>query len=73
MTKSQIRLFWERQNSETKKKIIIELSKKFGKSIQTIHAWMLGYRKPAKLENEMLKSFIRKNYQTEITDEETQP
>ena len=59
------RLLCERQ----KDKLRIAVGEKCGKSVDTVQAWMLDYRKPSRLEAEALHAYIKDNFQVEIIEE----
>lgn len=69
MERMTLKQFWKSIDTDNKNMVRFELSNTCGKSIDTIQAWMLGYRKPSKLELEALKNYIRDNYQVEIIEE----
>lgn len=69
MRKMKLREFWDTRDKTTTNKILSEIAEICGKSIQTIQAWMLGYRKPDKLEKEAVANYIRKTFQVEIIEE----
>lgn len=66
MKKMKLREFWEARDKTLTNKILTDVAEICGKSIQTIQAWMLGYRNPDKLEREALTAYIRKTFQVEI-------
>lgn len=68
MKKMKLREFWDARDKATTNKILTDVAEICGKSIQTIQAWMLGYRNPDKLEREALSNYIRNNFQVEITE-----
>lgn len=68
MKKMKLREFWDARDKATTNKILTDVAEICGKSIQTIQAWMLGYRKPDKLEREALTAYIQKTFQVEITE-----
>jgi len=68
MKKMKLREFWEAQTVECRNKILIEMSDKCRNSIQTIRAWMLEYRNPKGLDREALLTYIKDNFQVEITE-----
>lgn len=61
--------FWESLDTAKKDQLRIAMSEKCGKSIDTIKAWMRGYRKPSRLESEALCEYIRVNFNVEIAEE----
>ena len=67
--KMKLREFWDTRDKTTTNKILSEIAEICGKSIQTIQAWMLGYRNPDKLEREAVANYIRKTFQVEIIEE----
>lgn len=69
MKKMKLREFWDTRDKTTTNKILSEIAEICGKSIQTIQAWMLGYRNPDKLEREAVANYIRKTFQVEIIEE----
>ena len=69
MKKRKLREFWESRDKALTNKILSDLAEICGKSIQTIQAWMLGYRKPDKLESAALAGYIKDNFQVEIIEE----
>lgn len=68
MKKMKLREFWDTRDKTTTNKILSEIAEICGKSIQTIQAWMLGYRNPDKLEKEAVANYIRKTFQVEIIE-----
>ena len=69
MEKMTLRQFWKSIGTSQKDMIRISMAEKTGKSIDTVQAWMLGYRKPSLLEVEALHAYIKDNFQVEITEE----
>lgn len=69
MQKMTLKQFWKSIDTKNKDKVRIEMSQKCGKSIDTIQAWMLDYRKPSRLELEALENYIHDNFQVEIIEE----
>lgn len=69
MKKMKLREFWEARDKASTNKILTDAAEICGKSIQTIQAWMLGYRNPDKLEREALTAYIRKTFQVEIIED----
>lgn len=69
MKKMKLREFWDSRDRSKTNKILTEIAEICGKSIQTIQSWMLGYRKPDKLESEAMITYIRDNFQVEIIEE----
>lgn len=70
MQKQTLKQFWKSLLTEEKDKLRIDMAQKCGKSIDTIQAWMLDYRKPSRLEAEALHAYIKTNFQVEIIEEE---
>ena len=68
MKKMKLREFWEAQTVECRNKILIEMAEKCHNSIQTVRAWMLEYRNPKGLDKEALHSYLKDNFQVEITE-----
>ncbi|MBQ3844389.1 MAG: hypothetical protein II817_05340 [Bacteroidales bacterium] len=58
--------FWRDQPTENRNKILIDLSAKCFKSIETVRAWMLNYRKPTGLDKNAVEEYIASNYSTEV-------
>jgi len=71
MKKMRLREFWESCDIKKRNKILLEMSEKCQNSIQTIRAWMLGYRYPKGLDREALFDYIKKNFKVEIFTEES--
>lgn len=69
MEKMTLRQFWKSIGTSQKDKIRISMAEKTGKSIDTVQAWMLDYRKPSLLEVKALHAFIKDNFQVEIIEE----
>lgn len=69
MEKMTLRQFWKSIGTSQKDKIRISMAEKTGKSIDTVQAWMLDYRKPSLLEAKALHAFIKDNFQVEIIEE----
>jgi len=69
MKKMKLREFWDSRDKASTNKILSEIAEICGKSIQTIQAWMLGYRKPDKLESAALAGYLKDNFQVEIIGE----
>ena len=61
--------FWESIDTAKKDQLRIAMSEKCGKSIDTVKAWMRGYRKPSRLESEALLEYIRVNFDIEIEED----
>lgn len=69
MKKMKLREFWASRDKASSTKILTDLAEICGKSIQTIQAWMLDYRKPDKLETAAVVSYLKENYQVEIVED----
>ncbi len=69
MKKMKLREFWDSRDKASTNKILSEVAEICGKSIQTIQAWMLGYRNPDKLERKALTDYLRETFQVEIIEE----
>lgn len=69
MQKITLKQFWKSIDTTQKEKLRIAMAEKCGKSIDTVQAWMLGYRKPSRLEAEALHAYIKDNFQVEIIEE----
>ena len=69
MEKMTLRQFWKSIGTSQKDKIRISMAEKTGKSIDTVQAWMLGYRKPSRLEAAALYAYLKDNFQVEIIEE----
>ncbi len=69
MEKITLKQFWKSIDTTQKDKLRIAMAEKTGKSIDTVQAWMLGYRKPSRLEAEALHAYIKDNFQVEIIEE----
>lgn len=69
MEKMTLRQFWKSIGTSQKDKIRISMAEKTGKSIDTVQAWMLDYRKPSRLEAEALYAYLKDNFQVEIIEE----
>ncbi len=68
MEKMTLKQFWKSIDTTQKDKLRIAMAEKCGKSIDTVQAWMLDYRKPSRLEAEALHAYIKDNFQVEITE-----
>lgn len=68
MEKITLKQFWKSIDTTQKEKLRIAMAEKCGKSIDTVQAWMLGYRKPSRLEAEALHAYIKDNFQVEIIE-----
>ena len=69
MQKQTLKQFWKSIDTAKKDKLRIDMAGKCGKSIDTVQAWMLGYRKPSRLEAEALCKYIKTNFEVEIEEE----
>ncbi len=69
MQKQTLKQFWKSIDSAKKDKLRIDMAEKCGKSIDTVQAWMLGYRKPSRLEFEALCKYIKTNFEVEIEED----
>lgn len=69
MEKITLKQFWKSIDTTQKDKLRIAMAEKTGKSIDTVQAWMLEYRKPSRLEAEALHAYIKDNFQVEIIEE----
>lgn len=69
MEKMTLKQFWKSIDTTQKDKLRIAMAEKCGKSIDTVQAWMLGYRKPSRLEEEALHQYLKDNFQVEIIEE----
>lgn len=69
MEKKKLREFWEDCGTDCRNRILLDVSKKCKNSIETVRAWMLGYRRPKGLDREALFDYIKTNFQTEIIEE----
>lgn len=61
-----IKEFWNSLDTNEKGKLRVAVAEKCGKSIDTVQAWILGYREPSKLEKEALHSYIKDKHKVEI-------
>ena len=68
MQKMTLKQFWKSIGTAQKGKLRIAMAEKCGKSIDTVQAWILGYRKPSRLEAEALHDYLKDNFQVEITE-----
>ena len=71
MQKLTLKEFWKSIDTAKKDKLRIEMAEKCGKSIDTVQAWMLGYRKPSRLETEALCEYIKTNFEVEIEEDQS--
>lgn len=69
MKRMNLNDFWKSRDKASTNTILIEIADICGKSIQTIQAWMLGYRKPNKLEATAISNYLKEKYQVEIIEE----
>ena len=69
MQKMTLRQFWKSIDTSQKDKLRISMAGKTGKSVDTVQAWMLDYRKPSRLEAEALHAYIKENFKVEIIEE----
>lgn len=69
MQKLTLKQFWKSIDTSQKDKLRIAVGEKCGKSVDTVQAWMLDYRKPSRLEAEALHAYIKDNFQVEIIEE----
>lgn len=69
MEKMKLREFWEACGTGRRNRILIEVSEICKNSINTVRAWMLGYRSPKGLDREALLSYLKDNFQVEIIEE----
>lgn len=69
MKRMTLKEFWSSRDKSSTNKILSEIADICGKAIQTVQAWMLGYRKPDKLESKAVAEYIRTTYQIEIIEE----
>lgn len=69
MQKMTLNGFWKSIDTAKKDRLRIDIGAKCGKSIDTVQAWMLDYRKPSRLEAEALYDYIKTNFQVEIIEE----
>ncbi len=67
MKKMTMKEFWNSLETNEKGKLRVAVAEKCGKSIDTVQAWILGYREPSKLEKEALYSYIKDKHKVEIT------
>ena len=68
MQKKTLKELWKSISTTEKDTLRIKVASECGKSIDTVQAWMLGYRKPSRLEKVALYAYIRKIFQVEITE-----
>ena len=73
MKKMTMREFWNSLDTSKKSQLRTTVGEKCGKSIDTVLAWILGYREPSKLEKEALLDYIKSNHKVEITEALPQP
>lgn len=66
MQKATMKEFWSSLDTTEKSKLRVAVAEQCGKSIDTVLAWILGYREPSKLEKEALLEYIRKTHKFEI-------
>lgn len=66
MQKATMKEFWSSIDTTEKSKLRVAVAEQCGKSIDTVLAWILGYREPSKLEKEALLEYIRKTHKVEI-------
>ena len=69
MEKITLREFWGKLNARVRSKFLSEVSAKCQVSIDTVKAWMLGYRKPTGLKRDALLNFIKDIFNVEIIEE----
>lgn len=69
MEKMNLREFWGKLNARVRSKFLSEVSAKCQVSIDTVKAWMLGYRSPKGLNRDALLNFIKDNFNVEIIEE----
>ena len=68
MQKMTLRQFWKSIDTSQKDELRISMAGKTGKSVDTVQAWMLDYRKPSRLEAEALHAYIKENFKVEIIE-----
>lgn len=68
MEKMTLKQFWMSIDTTQKGKMRIAMAEKCGKSLDTVQAWMLGYRKPSRLEEEVLHQYIKDNFNVAIIE-----
>lgn len=68
MQKMTLKELWKSISTTEKDTLRIKVASECGKSIDTVQAWMLGYREPSRLEKVALCAYIRKSFQVEIID-----
>ena len=69
MQKKTLKELWKSISTTEKDTLRIKVASECGKSIDTVQAWMLDYRKPSRLEAEALHAYIKDNFQVEIIEE----
>lgn len=68
MKKMTLREFWQESGSGVKKNTLASVATKCQVSIDTVKAWMLGYRSPKGLNRDALLNFIKDNFNVEIIE-----
>lgn len=68
MEKMTLREFWQTRNGREKTFILLNAAGECYVSIDTVKAWMLGYRNPKGLNRDALLGFIKKNFNVEIIE-----
>lgn len=69
MEKMKLKEFWLTRNGREKTFILTKAAEKCQVSIDTVKAWMLGYRSPKGLNRDALLGFIKENFNVEIIEE----
>lgn len=69
MEKMKLKEFWQTRNGREKTFIFLKAADECYVSIDTVKAWMLGYRKPTGLKRDALLNFIKDNFNVEIIEE----
>lgn len=65
-----LKQLWKSLDIKQRDELRAAVSKKCGKSFDTVYAWMIEYRVPPKLDKEVLIDYIKENYNVEIIETE---
>lgn len=69
MEKMKLKEFWQSTDGCGKIFILTKAAEKCQVSIDTVKAWMLGYRSPKRLNRETIFNLIKDNFNVEIIEE----
>lgn len=69
MQKKSLKEFWNEADTATRNKILLEMSEMCKNSIETVRSWMLQTRNPKGLYRDVLFTYLKDNFQVEITKE----